>query len=289
MPRPTKPKSIGPYVCTALGVDPGLQHTGWALVDVHLHGEALKSGGVILTPVGTKGAGRVSMAEDHLSRSTAIYRELRRLLGDAGAEFVCVEGLSLGMPNVQTMVQQGMAVAVVGAAAAESKVRIDSIGPNDVRRLIGVVELPRTPRGQRAKLCACGRKFGADEKKCAECKAKRPSGPAKPKKDPDKPEVRAVLERRWGDLSGLVEGVVEGRRVHVRDAAAVVAAALEDPSSNLRQHVKQVGAALEETEPRDGQPGPSASQRAAASPFAARLSRAASRMVVPNAYGSEDA
>jgi len=278
-------KSIGPHLFTAIGVDPGLQHSGVAVCAIHARGEQLIRGSVIYSKAAPKeGAARVPMAEDDLRRSLEIYEGLVALIEAEGAAWVCVESLSLGMPNVTTMIQQGMAFAAIGAAARQARAQLVTIGPQAVRKMIGVVELPRAPRakaGAKVRCLGCSRILAREERKCAGCGQKRPPKKSAPKKDPEKPEVRAALERRWPDLSPLELDVLEGRRTHVRDAAAVVLAALEEPAGRMRAHVQQLAAVVQEIQPEI--------RFASGSSLLSRMSRAADRMVAPEAYGKVDA
>jgi Holliday junction resolvasome RuvABC endonuclease subunit len=176
-----------------LGVDTGWRATGFCLVE--WDGEHITvSDWTTCYTEPTPAQRRESKIADDERRIREIQAATEEAIRDRKPDLVAVEALSLGAPNVMSIVQQTKGYTAALCACLRAGVAIRQIAPQDVRRALGV------PPGKK--------------------------GEKKPEK---KAAVRRAVERHASimlDALAVPDPVAEKLTEHEWDAAAVAVACL---------------------------------------------------------------
>jgi crossover junction endodeoxyribonuclease RuvC len=109
-----------------LGIDPGLQITGWGAVDWKLTRPALVAGGVI----------RLSCKDDLPARLAELEHELDSLLDEYKPDVVAVEQLYAHYTHPRTAILMGHARGVILLAAQRRGLRIEQYAANRVKQSV---------------------------------------------------------------------------------------------------------------------------------------------------------
>jgi len=116
----------GPAVTVSLGIDPGLNRTGYAVIVRTSRGMKLEEGGVLRS---TKG---LSLAE----RVTELGSELREVIKEFKPQSMAVEQLFSHGDHVKTAILMAHARGALLFAAAEAGVPVINYTPTQVKRLL---------------------------------------------------------------------------------------------------------------------------------------------------------
>ena len=116
----------GPAVTVSLGIDPGLNRTGYAVITRTSRGMRLTEGGVLSS---TKA---LSLAE----RVQQLGCELREIIAEFKPQAMAVEQLFSHSAHVKTAILMAHARGALLFAAAEAGVPVVSYAPKQVKRLL---------------------------------------------------------------------------------------------------------------------------------------------------------
>ncbi len=203
-----------------LGIDTGWTATGFSLVEwdgAHI----LVTDWTTCYTEPTPAQRRESKIADDERRIREIQATTEGVLHDLQPDLVAVEALSLGAPNVMSIVQQTKGYTAALCACLRAGVAIRQIAPQDVRRALGVV----------------GKK-----------------GEKKPEK---KAAIRRAVERHAEimiDALAVPDPVVEKLTEHEWDAAAVALACLVPSPIDLVLAVQAGRSVMEQGRAGDGAP-----------------------------------
>lgn len=109
-----------------LGIDPGLQRTGYGLIDVTPDGIKLVEAGVI----------RVDPKMPLEKRVLEIHRGVGEVLREFHPDVAVVEQLFSVYSHPRTAILMGHARGVIFLAAAEAEVRVESYAPNRIKQAV---------------------------------------------------------------------------------------------------------------------------------------------------------
>ncbi len=109
-----------------LGIDPGLQRTGYGLIDVTPDGIKLVEAGVI----------RVDPKMPLEERVLEIHRGVGEVLREFSPDVAVVEQLFSVYSHPRTAILMGHARGVIFLAAAEAEVRVESYAPNRIKQAV---------------------------------------------------------------------------------------------------------------------------------------------------------
>ncbi len=110
---------------SVLGIDPGLNCTGWGLV-------ATQGGQQILL---ASGAIRTSSSEDFLVRLDQIYQQLREVIHEHQPAVLAVEDV-IYAANVRIALKLGHARGAILLAAAHSSLPVASYAPKEIKQAV---------------------------------------------------------------------------------------------------------------------------------------------------------
>ena len=110
----------------AMGVDPGIQHTGYGIVRVERGAYSLAQAGVVVT--GSK--------EEPAERLWTIQKVITTLLEEHKPDIVCVESVFFNR-NVSSAVSTGMVIGVVSALGAGAGIPVEFVTPQAVKSAVG--------------------------------------------------------------------------------------------------------------------------------------------------------
>ncbi|QDT57435.1 Crossover junction endodeoxyribonuclease RuvC [Caulifigura coniformis] len=116
----------GPAVSVSLGIDPGLNRTGYAVIVRTARGLRLKEGGVLRS---TKG---LSLAE----RVKELGSELRNVIEEFRPDGMAVEQLFSHSAHVKTAILMAHARGALLYAAADAGIPVVNYTPTQVKRLL---------------------------------------------------------------------------------------------------------------------------------------------------------
>ena len=116
----------GPEVTVSLGIDPGLNRTGYAIIARTPRGIRLVEGGILRS---TKG---LSLAE----RVLELGRELREVIAEYRPQAMAVEQLFSHSQHVKTALLMAHARGALLYAAAEAGLPVMNYTPTQVKRLL---------------------------------------------------------------------------------------------------------------------------------------------------------
>lgn len=116
----------GPAVTVSLGIDPGLNRTGYAVIVRTPRGIRLEEGGVLRS---TKG---LTLAE----RIQELGRELREVIAEFKPQAMAVEQLFSHSAHVKTAILMAHARGALLYAAADAGVPVVNYSPTQVKRLL---------------------------------------------------------------------------------------------------------------------------------------------------------
>jgi crossover junction endodeoxyribonuclease RuvC len=116
----------GPAVTVSLGIDPGLNRTGYAIVRKTPAGVRLAEGGVLKS---TRG---LSLAE----RVQELGRELREVIDEFRPDAMAVEQLFSHSQHVKTAILMAHARGALLYAAADAGIPVVNYTPTQVKRLL---------------------------------------------------------------------------------------------------------------------------------------------------------
>ena len=109
-----------------LGIDPGLQRTGYGLIDVTPDGIELVEAGVI----------RADSKKPLEERVLEIHRGVAEVLREFKPDVAVVEQLFSTYSHPRTAILMGHARGVIFLAAAEAEVRVESYAPNRIKQAV---------------------------------------------------------------------------------------------------------------------------------------------------------
>jgi len=109
-----------------LGIDPGLQRTGYGLIDVARGAAALVEAGVV----------RADARKSLEARLAEIYDGIRGAIRELRPDVVAVEDLFSTYSHPKTAILMGHARGVIFLAAAEAGVPVRSYAPNRVKQAV---------------------------------------------------------------------------------------------------------------------------------------------------------
>jgi crossover junction endodeoxyribonuclease RuvC len=131
-----------------LGIDPGLQRTGYACVELpaRRHEPRLVEAGVI----------RLRAAAPLAARLRQLHEELGEVLGEFGPSMVCVESVFSHARFARTAIIMGHARGVVLLAAAERSIELSELAPAEVKRAVAGRGNATKDQVRRAVMAQCG-------------------------------------------------------------------------------------------------------------------------------------
>ncbi|MFA7209820.1 MAG: crossover junction endodeoxyribonuclease RuvC [Parcubacteria group bacterium] len=121
-----------------LGIDTGWVATGFALVDWCCGTPTTIQAARTCHTEPTPKQRRESEVIDHQRRMGEISRATDSALADFHPDMVVVEALSLGAPNVRSLVVQALGYAAVMCSCIRAGVAVRQVAPADVRRALDV-------------------------------------------------------------------------------------------------------------------------------------------------------
>ncbi len=108
-----------------LGLDPGLQRTGWGVIEVRGNALRFLAAGVVVTDPG----------DDLALRLDALYRGLKAVVADHGPAVAAVEETVVNR-NAQSSLKLGQARGVVLLAAAHAGLTVTEYASKTVKRTV---------------------------------------------------------------------------------------------------------------------------------------------------------
>ena len=107
-----------------LGVDPGLRHTGYGLLEVSARGAGILEAGVIHT------SGRSPVPR----RLHELYSGLAEIISEGRPQLIVIEDLFAHPGFPRTAIVMGQVCGVIQLAAAQAGIPVDAISPASVKR-----------------------------------------------------------------------------------------------------------------------------------------------------------
>ncbi|MBC6497772.1 MAG: crossover junction endodeoxyribonuclease RuvC [Alphaproteobacteria bacterium GM7ARS4] len=139
--------------CRILGIDPGLRHSGWGVIDDVRHAMEYRDGGIITPPV----------KEDISVRLAFLYRRVVEIIHVWKPHMVAMEESFVRTDNAKSSLLLGMARGALLAAAGCACVSVACYAPNTIKRSLTshghgdkeqvmkmvMMVLPRAPKGRK--------------------------------------------------------------------------------------------------------------------------------------------
>lgn len=122
MARTTKP------VARILGIDPGLNVTGYGVVEWRVTGVDLLEAGVIRLPR--------SQGQNLPARLESLFQELQQVIQDFGPQTMCLEEVYSHFAYPQTSILMGHARGVICLAARMARIPVMSFSAKRIKRAI---------------------------------------------------------------------------------------------------------------------------------------------------------
>ncbi len=126
MPATAPHFSTAPLANCVLGVDPGLNRTGYAILERSTSGPVLREGGVIRSTAG------LSLAE----RVTEIGHGLREVIAEFQPQVMAIEQVFSSVQFPKTAILMAHARGAILYAASDAKLAVVDYAPREVKRLL---------------------------------------------------------------------------------------------------------------------------------------------------------
>lgn len=118
-------KNIPQQVKRILGVDPGLAHTGFGIIDCYKNQFSLVSYGVIETKT----------EETHQNRLLKIYQKLGLIIKEFTPDEACMESLFFAK-NVTSALSVAEAKGVISLCMSHNKINLVEYKPNQIKKAV---------------------------------------------------------------------------------------------------------------------------------------------------------